>query len=1195
MKLRGLLLTLTAAATMALAQAPAAGAPLLLRDPSLSRTQIAFAFGGSLWTVGRNGGTAVRLTAGPGVQSHPIFSPDGTQIAFTGEYDGNVDVFVVEATGGEPRRLTYHPGADVAVGWTPDGKQVIFTSSRNSYSRFDRLFAMPAAGGMPLQLPLPMGEDASYAADGAHLAYVPIINWSARTAWKRYRGGRYARVWLANLADSRIEKVPNAGSNDLNPMWIGDNVYFLSDRGNGPNGTGAAEPVALWRYNTRSHALAKVLDPGDRDIKSAQAGPEAIVYEQLGSIHLYDLKSGRQRAVPISVTGDFPALRPRFERVASQIRDFDVSPTGKRAVFEAHGEILTVPAKDGDIRDITRTPAVEERSPAWSPDGTRIAYFSDASIDWRGAPLGYAERPAYAQPAGDPREPRPAGAAPLRSPGEGSPSEFRGLLAPSLPAVQTARPPRGEYALHIAAQDGMGKDGSGDVRVIDLGAPPSFFYAPHWSPDSKKIAYSDKRLNLWVVDLTQASPRPVKIAAQYYDLGGGGAAVDMAWSGDSQWLAYSLLLKNEIHALAVYSLASGSSRPLTDGLSDARYPAFDRSGKYLYFTASTNVGPADKGIDMTGIDHPVTRSVYCLVLRNDLPSPLAPRSDDEKPEAARPERRNPRDAAPEPPAPVRIDFDHLDQRIVALPLPTAAYNGLEAATAGVFFVHELPPGPAAAGELRPTLWKYDLNQRKRERFVENANNWRVSANGEALLYSTGGGRGAAGGGAPTWAIVPTAAPPKGTPDHLAVAGMEVRVDPRAEWNQMYHEVWRIERDFLYDPGAHGLNLAAAERYYSQYLPGLTSRDDLNYLFNDMLGEITIGHMFIAGGTLPAAPRVGGGLLGADYRVANGRYQFAKVYQGENWNPTLRAPLTEPGVNVAAGEYLLAVNGRELRGSDNLYAAFENTAGTQTELRVGSSPDGAGSRLVTVVPIASEAALRNREWMEANRQTVDKLSGGKLAYVYLPDTANGGFTNFNRYYFAQIDKQGAVLDERFNSGGDIADYIIDHLHRPQFASFLTRQGAPWPEPAGAIFGPKVMIINAFAGSGGDAMPWMFREAKVGTLVGTRTWGGLVGIGGYPVLMDGGTVTAPREAFYNMRGQWDVENRGVDPDVAVDLDPYAWRQGHDPQLEKAVQVAMEQLQQHPPVVAKVPPYPNYHQRFGTPATGAKQTVGGSDGGH
>lgn len=1139
MRLRGLLLTLAAAGMMAgwaAAQAPAAGTPLLLRDPSLSRTQIAFAFGGSLWTVGRNGGTAVRLTAGPGIQSHPIFSPDGTQIAFTGEYDGNTDVFVVAATGGEPRRLTFHPGADVAVGWTPDGRQVIFTSSRNSYSRFDRLFAIPVAGGMPLQLPLSMGEDASYAPDGAHLAYVPIINWSARTAWKRYRGGRYARVWLANLADSRIEKVPNAGSNDLNPMWIGDDVYFLSDRGHGPNGTGAAEPVALWRYNTRSHALAKVLDPGDRDIKSAQAGPDAIVYEQLGSIHLYDLKSGKQRAVPIAVAGDFPALRPHFERVASQIRNFDVSPTGKRAVFEAHGEILTVPAKNGDIRDITRTPAVEERSPAWSPDGARIAFFSDAS---------------------------------------------------------------GEYALHIAAQDGMGKDGAGDVRVIDLGQPPSFFYAPHWSPDSKKIAYSDKRLNLWVVDLTQPDPKPVKIATQYYDLGGGGAAVDMAWSGDSQWLAYSLLLKNEIHAIAVYSAASGSSRQLTDGLSDARYPAFDRSGKYLYFTASTNVGPADKGIDMTGIDHPVTRSVYCLVLRADLPSPLAPKSDDEKPEAAapRPERRNGREATPEPPAPVRIDFDHLDQRIVALPLPAADYNGLEAGTAGVFFVHEVPPGAAAAGEVRPALWKYDLNQRKRERFVENANNWRVSANGESLLYSSGGGRGAAAA-PPAWAIVPTAAPPKGTPDRLAMASMEVRVDPSAEWRQMYHEVWRIERDFLYDPGAHGLDLAAAEQYYSRYLPGLVSRDDLNYLFNDMLGEITIGHMFIAGGTLPEPPRVGGGLLGADYRVANGRYQFAKVYQGENWNPTLRAPLTEPGVNVAAGEYLLAVNGRELRGSDNLYAAFENTAGRQTELRVGPSADGAGSRLVTVVPIASEAALRNREWMEANRQTVDKLSAGKLAYVYLPDTANGGFTNFNRYYFAQIDKQGAVLDERFNSGGDIADYIIDHLHRPQFASFLTRQGAPWPEPAGAIFGPKVMIINAFAGSGGDAMPWMFREAKVGALVGTRTWGGLVGIGGYPVLMDGGTVTAPREAFYNMRGEWDVENHGVDPDYAVDLDPYAWRQGHDPQLEKAVAVAMEQLREHPPVIAKVPPYPNYHQRFGAPATAAgvhKAASGGGGGGH
>ena len=1105
----------------------------------MSRTQIAFAFGGSIWVVARSGGVATRVTAGPGVQSHPIFSPDGTKIAFTGEYDGNVDVFVVAASGGDPQRLTYHPGADRAVGWSPDGARVIFTSNRASYAgSFDRLFSMPLAGGMPEQLPLPMGEDGSYSPDGSHIAYVPIINWSARTAWKRYRGGRFARVWIANLADSSVVKVPQSGSNDLDPMWIGSDVYFLSDRG-----AAGAEPVALYRYDTGTHAVAKVLDGGGRDIKSAQAGPGAIVYEQLGSIHLYDLRSRKSTPVEITVAGDFPAARPHFERVGGQIRDFAVSPSGMRAVFEAHGEILTVPAKEGDIRDITRTPGVEERSPAWSPDGQSIAYFSDAS---------------------------------------------------------------GDYALYISAQDGLGKDGAGDVRKIGLGDPPSFFYAPMWSPDGKKIAYTDKRLNLWYVDLTQAQPTPVKVATQYYDLD---AALDPAWSPDSQWLTYSQLLKSHIHAIAVYSLASGQAHQITDGLSDARTPAFDASGKYLYFSASTNLGQSRKGIDMTGIDHPVTSSIYCLVLRKDLASPLAPQSDEEKPETAtsggrgRGSRGGAAGAAAEP-VTVAIDFDQVDQRIVALPIPAGAYSELEAGKAGMLYLREVAPVAAVAGEVHPTLWRFDLAKRERERYLDNVAAWTLSSNGEKILYRAapagGGGRGGAGGGAggATWAIVSAtgAQAPRPGEGRINTGSMEVRVDPPAEWRQMYREVWRIERDFLYDPGAHGLNIPAAEAYYAQYLPGLVSRDDLNYLFNDMLGEITIGHMFIGGGTLPQAPAVGGGLLGADYRIANGRYQIAKVYQGENWNPTLRAPLTEPGVNVAAGDYVLAVNGRELRSTDNLYSYFENTSGQQVQLRVGPNPDGSGSRTVTVVPLASETQLRNRDWMDANRKEVDKLSQGKLAYVYLPDTANGGFTNFNRYYYAQLDKQGAVIDERFNSGGDIADYIIDNLQRPQFASFLTRQGAPWPEPTGSIYGPKAMIINAFAGSGGDAMPWMFRNAKVGPLVGTRTWGGLVGIGGYPVLMDGGTVTAPREAFYNMHGQWDVENHGVDPDYAVDLDPAAWRQGHDPQLEKAVAVVMAALAEHPAVVAKVPAFPNYHQDFTAPASVAapeKKTGGG--GGH
>ncbi|HXR96966.1 MAG TPA: PDZ domain-containing protein [Terriglobales bacterium] len=1099
-----LLLTVLIGLGLGLAAAP----PQLLRSPTLSATQIAFAFGGDLWIVPRNGGAATRLTAGMGVQSHPIFSPDGTQIAFTGEYDGNVDVFVVAANGGEPRRLTFHPGADRAVAWTPDGKAVLFTSNRNSYSGgFDRLFAMPLAGGLPTELPLPMGEDGSYSPDGTHIAYVPVNNWSARTAWKRYRGGRNARIWLANLADSSIEKIPQQRSNDIDPMWIGNDVYFLSDRS--AAGAQDANPLALYRYDTRTRQVTKVLDPGDRDIKSASAGPGAIVYEQLGSIHLYDLKSGKSREVPITVSGDLPAMRPHFEKAAAQIQQFGISPTGVRAVFEAHGDIFTAPAKEGDIRDITRTAGVAERSPAWSPDGQSIAYFSDAD---------------------------------------------------------------GEYALHIAAQDGIGKNGSGDVRVISLGHPSSYFYSSRWSPDSKKIAFTDKRLNVWYVDTTQSAPTPVKVATDAYDLD---TALDPSWSPDSEWIAFSQLLASHTHEIKVYSLADGSTHAVTDGMSDARMPVFDANGKYLYFTASTDLGPARKGIDLSGIGHQTTSSIYCLVLRRDLPSPLAPQSDEEN--ATKPE--NDTRPAARPPVPtVRIDFDNVSQRILAMPIPAANYAALDAGQTGILFLRE-------AGAT-PVLWRFDLKQRKREKFLDGVTGYAVSANGEKLLIRERN----------NWSIVDAKATPKPGEGALHLDAMEVRVDPPAEWNQMYHEVWRIERDFLYDPGAHGLNIPAAEQYYSQYLPGLASRDDLNYLFNDMLGEITIGHMFIGGGDIPAPPRVAGGLLGADYRIVDGRYQFSKVYQGENWNPTLRAPLTEPGMNVAQGEYLLAVNGREVRGTDNIYSFFEETAGRQTQLKVGPNADGTGSRTVIVEPLPTETALRNRDWMDQNRRAVDALSHGKLAYVYLPDTANGGYTNFNRYYYAQLDKQGAIMDERFNSGGDIADYIIDNLHRPQFAYFTTREGAPWSEPTGSIYGPVAMIINAFAGSGGDAMPWMFRNAKLGTLVGTRTWGGLVGIGGYPVLMDGGTVTAPREAFYNLHGDWDVENHGVAPDVDVELSPEAWRKGHDPQLERAVEVVMAQLAAHPAVAAVKPAYPNYHQRFSeTPATAAPSGAKAAGGGH
>ena len=1068
--------------------------PLLLRQPTLSRTDICFVYGDDLWRVSRNGGEAIRLTAGPGIKGGPHFSPDGRWIAFTGEYDGTLNVYLVPAEGGTPRRLTFHSGPDIAAGWTPDGKSVLFTSPRAAYARgVQRFYTVPLSGGFPTELPLPIAYEGSYSPDGTHIVYRPQPN--PYSTWDHYRGGTAGQLWIADLADSSIVKVPRVDWNDKNPMWVGDTIYYLSDE----NG-----PFTLFAYDTNTHKTQQLLESKGLPIKWASAGPGAIVYERFGSLHLYDLATHSEHAVNVHVNADLAQVRPHFEKVAAHISAAEISPTGARAVFEAHGEILTAPAEKGDIRNLTNSPGVAERDPAWSPDGKWIAYFSDES---------------------------------------------------------------GEYALHLEDQSGMG-----EVRKIDLGKPPSFFSGPKWSPDSRKIAYTDKRLNLWYVDLE--NPTPVKVDTNYYD----DLSLNPSWSPDSRWIAYTKDLPNYMHAVFVYSLETHQSTQITDGMSDASSAVFDKNGKYLYFLASTNVGPTFYGLNMSTDDHTVTSSVYVAVLRKDLPSPLAPESDEEKVEAEKKGADNSKagasdqkaqdqdkdkSAAKKEEAPkVTIDFENISQRILALPIPARNYVALLRGKEGELFVAEFPQAAAAAGQFGLVLYKFDLSKRKTDPIVAGIQNVAVSFNGEKLLYQQG----------ENWFITSAEQAVKPGDGRLALDDMEVWVDPQAEWKQMYHEVWRIERDYFYDPHYHGLNLPALEKEYAAFLPGIATRDDLNYLFDQMLSEFNIGHMYVGGGDIPEVPPIKVGLLGADYEIANGRYRFKRVYFGENWNPQLHAPLTQPGVNVVAGEYLLAVNGRDVHATDDVYSFFQETAGKQTVLKVGPNADGSGSRTVTVVPIESEEALRNRAWIEDNIRKVSDLSGGKLGYVYLPDTAQGGFTNFNRYYFAALNKQGAVIDERFNGGGQAADYIIDVMQRKAWSYWIPRNGAVSTTPLG-IFGPKAMITNEFAGSGGDAMPWYFRHVGLGPLVGTRTWGGLVGIGGYPALIDGGFVTSPDFAFFTPAGTWDVENHGVQPDYDVDFDPHAWREGHDPQLEKAVELVMEELKKNPPTVPKHPPYPNY----------------------
>lgn len=1052
----------------------------LLRHPTVSRDSVAFEYAGDLWIVPRSGGTARRLTSTPSVEIDPYFSPDGSQIAFTATVGGNTDVYVVSASGGDPKRLTYHPGLDRARGWKPDGKSVIFASNRTAAPQqsYFQLWTISVDGGLPEMLPLPRAFSGSYSPDGARLAYEEfstafIPEWYEASMWRHYRGGRTHPVSIVSLADYSVQKLPWTDSNDSSPAWVGNTIYFLSDRNH---------TVNLFAYRTDTKQLTQISHHDDFDVMTLSGGSDAVVYEQAGYIYLVDAKSGKPNRLNIEVTGDLPWARAQFKKVASMIRNAALSPTGTRAVFEARGEIFTVPAEKGDFRNLTQSSGAHDRSPVWSPNGEQVGWLSDAS---------------------------------------------------------------GEYQLMLG--DPMGVTAPRAIALPSTG----FYSQPAWSPDGGHILLEDNHDNLWAIEV--ASGNATKIDTDSYP--DPIRQFNAAWSPDSKWITYSKNLPNHLRAIFVYSWADKKSYQITDGLADSISPTFDAGGKYLYFMASTNYGPSTGWLEMSSLDRPVRRALYLAVLNATEPSPLLPETGDEPkaPEGA----PAPKADANAKPA-VRIDFEGISQRILAINVPAGDYGNLTSGAAGSFFYTE-PFAPNAPGTLR--LQRYQLKDRAAAPFLEGSiRGYSISADRKKLLYQ-------AGDGANRWGVVATDRPAKVGDGPLNVAQLEMRVDPRAEWAQIYRETWRIQREYFYDEKMHGANWQAIYEKYKPLLSYVGHRADLGYLIAMIGGELTVGHSYLLGsGDIPSDDPVSVGLLGADYAIENGRYRIKRIYTGENWNPDLRAPLSAPGIQVSEGDYILEVNGRALAAPANIYSLFEGTANRQTLIRVSKTPSSEGSRLITVVPVANEDPLRTRAWIENNRRLVDKLSNGKLAYVWLPNTATPGYTYFTRYYYAQQNKDGAVIDERYNHGGMVADYIVNELDRKLMGYFALRDGTPSTSPIAGIYGPKVMIINESAGSGGDALPYYFRLRKVGPLVGTRTWGGLVGTLGVPSTIDGGGITAPILAFYNLKGEWDVENIGVAPDIEVENTPGEVNKGRDPQLERAVQEGLRLLEQNP--VRRVP---------------------------
>lgn len=1062
----------------------------LLRQPDVSQTHITFVYAGDIWIVSKEGGTAERLSSPPGEETFPKFSPDGSKIAFVGNYDGNPDICVVPATGGAVSRITHHPGGERMLGWYPDGKAILFASGMQSGSyRFMQLYKVNAMGGLPEKLPIPYAEMASLSSDAQWVAYTPTMR---QGTWKRYRGGTAPDVWLFNLRTLESSNMTDDPATDDTPMWHGQTIYFLSDRG-------PSQHFNVWAFSLEKKALRQVTRFEDKDVHSASMGPSDLVFEAGGQIHLLNLETEQYRPVDIKVVTDLAALKPQVKSASKLVQDASLSPGGKRVAFEARGEIFSVPAEHGPVFDLTQSSGSAERSPAWSPDGKQVAYWTDRT---------------------------------------------------------------GEYELAIRPADTRGEE----KILTTLG--PGFRYQLFWSPDSSKIAFIDNKMVIRIC--TVADKSLTQVDELQWLMHGELEAFRMNWSPDSRWLAYSRVQENANDVIWVFDTKSNQKHQLTSGFYSDRLPAFDPEGKYLYLLTDREMSPIFGALDENAWVYANATRIAAVALRADVPSPLAPRNDTEGEEGKQDESKkeakdkagsdddkkkeseSQKDSADKPAKdkkkeapPVTIDFENLERRLVVLPPDAGNYYSLAAVSGKIVYLR-LPD--SGSSQKKNRLAAFDLKERKEETILEDVHAFEISADGKKMLVRK----------QDQYAIVEPKKDQK-FEKQLALDKLEMTVDPKAEWRQIFADAWRFNRDFFYDPKIHGLDWAALREQYGKLLDDAVTRWDVNFVVGELIGELNASHTYRGGGDLESGRSRGTGLLGIDWALENGAYRIKTILRGAVWDHQRRSPLDQPGLKVNEGDYILAVNHKPLNSTEDPWAAFEGLQKQTVALTINQKPgfDGAREVLVETLSGSEEAELRQLAWVESNRRRVEQASNGRIGYIYMPDTSMDGQNNLMRQFKAQWHLPGLVIDERFNSGGRLADRFLELLGRRSYGYLGWRNGKDQQLPPVAHFGPQVMLINGWAGSGGDAFPWYFHTAKRGLLIGTRTWGGLIGPAMGHRLIDGGTVVVPPCRLYGPEGKWFAEGHGVDPDILVVEDPSAMARGMDVQLERGIQEVEKRL--------------------------------------